>query len=88
MNLDEQKRMLGNYRGRRYLACTAADLLSKVVENLGADDGTQLPPPEHSLPPMPSDAMRLEINNAVSLVLRLILATNDGGCSHQTLPRY
>ena len=88
MTIDEEKRLLGNYRGRRLLACRAADTLSHVVEHLGFDDGSELPPPDHALPKMPTDAMRAELQNAVSLVLRLLLAANDGGCSPQRLPRF
>lgn len=88
MTLDEEKRMLGGYRGRRYLACRAADALSRIVDNLGVEDGTDLPPSDRSLPSQPTDAMRLELNNAVSLILRMILAANDGGCSPQRLQRF
>lgn len=88
MTLDEQKRMLGSYRGRRFLACNAADVLSKVVENIGLENGEDLPPPDRALPEPPTDAMRREIGNAVSLVLRMILAANDGGCSPQRLQRF
>lgn len=88
MTLDEEKRMLGSYRGRRFLMCRAADVLDKVVEHLGADDGSDLPPPERSLPDAPTDAMRRELHNAVALVMRLLMAANDGGGSPARLPRF
>lgn len=88
MDYEQEKQLLGNYRGRRLLACRAADSLSAVVEHIGLDDGTELPPPDRSLPAPPTDAIRREIENAVALVLRLILASNDGGCSPQRLPRF
>jgi hypothetical protein len=84
----EEKRMLSNYRGRRFMACRAADVLSQVVAHLGLDDGSELPPPNRSLPPTPSDAVRLEIENAVALLLRTILAHNDGGVSPSKLNRF
>lgn len=88
MTHEEKNCMLGNFRGRRLLACLAADTLSAVVEAIDRDDGSERPLPGQTLPAPPTEAMRRELDNAVSLVLRLILAVNDGGCSPQRLPRF
>lgn len=88
MELAEEKRMCQNYRGRRFLACRAVDTLERVIENLGVEDGSQLPHPDRDFLPPPSDAVRLEVQNAASNLLRLILALNDGGTSRQKLQRF
>lgn len=78
-----------NYRGRRYQACNAAQVLHDIVEQLGVeDDPSMLPIPGQPLQPVPSAAQKRELQNLVALTLRMILLHNDGGCSPQTLPRY
>lgn len=86
MTIDEERQLLGNYRGRRLLACRAAEMLDNIVESIGLDDGKELHP--RPLPDPPTDAMRCELGNAVALILRMILAANDGGCAPQRLHRF
>lgn len=88
MASDSNDRMLKNYRGRRYLACSATDTLVRVIENLGVEDGSTLPPPDRDFKSAPSDAVRLEVHNAAANLLRLILALNDGSVSPQKLNRH
>ena len=76
--------MLRNWRGRRYLACRAIGDLEQVIDHLGHDDGTQLPP-EFGLPAAPTDLLRNEIKNAAAHLLRLVNIHNDGHVSIQTL---
>lgn len=87
MDLEEQKRMSQNWRGRRYLACQAFDDIERVIENIGAEDGSQLPPTDRDVQPI-SDAMKRELQNSAVALLRMILTANDGGCSPQTLRRF
>lgn len=87
MTLDERNRMLKNWRGRRLLACQAADLLHEVAGALAEDDGSQPPPPGAQLPTT-TESQRRELQNAVALVLRMTLLMNDGSVSHQELRRY
>lgn len=86
MKLEEQKRMAQGWRGRRFLACHAADQLERVIENLGRDNGADLPPP-NGLPEI-SDTTREEIKNQAAVLLRMILAANDGLVSPQRLRHY
>lgn len=88
MASDSNDKMLQNYRGRRYLACSAIDTVVRVIDNLGVEDGSTLPPPDNDFKPAPSDAVRLEIHNAAVNLLRLILAVNDGRVSRQMLRRH
>lgn len=86
--LAKERDELGNYRGRRLVACQAVDKLHAVVEAIDRDDGSQLPIPGRTMPGPLQEAMRNELFNAVALTLRLILTANDGGCSPQRLPRF
>lgn len=88
MPSDSHTKTLKNYRGRRLLTCRAADTLGQVVAHLGVEEGTTLPAPgkEHVQPP--SDALRHELDNAVTNLMRLILAVNDGGCSPSKLNKF
>lgn len=88
MDLEETRRMRRNYRGRRYLACRATDELHQVIESLGDDDGSELPPPDGTLPTAPPEPVRRELQNMAANLLRLILLHNDGRVSPQRLHRY
>lgn len=88
MTLEERRRMQRNYRGRRLLACRAAEALHEVIEALGEDDGSELPPVNATLPPTPSEAQKRELQNMAANLLRMILLLNDGQISPQTLRRY
>lgn len=82
----DERRMLGNYRGRRLIACRAAEALREVIEALGREnDPKELPIPDHVMPPPPDEATRRELTNLVTSVLRLILVHNDGQMSNQRL---
>jgi hypothetical protein len=85
--ISQEQRMLSNYRGRRIVAFQAAEMLDKVVKNLGVEDGSQLPL-EDGLPPAPSEAVRGELLNGISHLLRLILVLNDGHVSSDKLKRF
>lgn len=87
MNLDEEKRLLAGWRGRRLLACRAGDLLRAVAEALGEDDGSCLPP-DGELPAPPSEAQRNELCNAITSLQRMILLWNDGHVSPSRLQRF
>lgn len=82
--IDEEKRLRSNWRGRRLLACRAVDQLTGVIAHLGEDDGTTLPP-EGGLPTPPTDSLRAEIENAATNLLRLVLIHNDGHVSPHSL---
>jgi len=84
----ERQRMLKGYRGRRFLACRAADTLHDVCGALASDDGSDLPLPDRPLPTPPSAAEIRELQNAVALILRMILLRNDGCISPQELRRF
>lgn len=90
----EQKE-LQNYRGRRLRACRAAEDLHAIIQALGADDGTHLPPvtdprvkDQPPLPAAPSAMQKAELQNMTANLLRMILLWNDGGVSPAKLPRY
>jgi hypothetical protein len=84
-----EKRQLENYRGRRLRACVAADDLHAIIEQLGVEnDPSILPIPDHVMPAAPPDAIKREMQNTVSNLLRLILLYNDGQVSPQKLQRW
>lgn len=87
MDLAEELRMRKNWRGRRFIACRAIAQLDAVIESLGVDDGSELPPDE-GLPQPPSDAMIAEIRNTAANLLRIVLLHNDGSVSPQRLNRF
>lgn len=87
MTYEEKRRMLKNWRGRRYLACTAADQLRNVIEWLGTEDGSELPP-DGGVPPRPAVGVALEIENMITSVQRLILLLNDGNVSQSRLQSF
>jgi len=84
IDYEEEKRLLNNWRGRRLLACRAVDTLVHVIENIGKEDGSQLPP-DTGLPSPPNPALRREFRNVAATLLRLILLSNDGHVSPMTL---
>ncbi|MDK1386365.1 hypothetical protein QN224_13195 [Sinorhizobium sp. 8-89] len=86
IDLEDRRRMVKGWRGRRLLACRAADILDEVVRELGADNGADLPP-EGGLPPV-SQAVKIELENSVANLLRMILALNDGHTSGSRLQRF
>jgi hypothetical protein len=86
MGLAERDCLLQNWRGRRLLACRAADELEKVIAAIGDEDGTTLPP-ENGLP-YASPGVKAELQNTVANLLRLILLMNDGHVSSHKLQRY
>ncbi|RUX02345.1 hypothetical protein EOA27_32280 [Mesorhizobium sp. M2A.F.Ca.ET.037.01.1.1] len=79
--------MSRNYRGRRLMACQAADDLHRVIDAIGVEDGSTLPLPE-GMPAVPAPAIKREMQNGVATLLRLILLHNDGHISPQTLKRF
>jgi len=84
IDFDEEFRLRKNWRGRRLLACRAVDSLIGVIENIGNEDGSQLPP-DDGLPPPPNPALRRELKNMAASLLRFILLSNDGHVSTSTL---
>lgn len=77
-----------NYRIRRIEAYRAFELLEKVIDNLGVEDGSQLPLPDMSLPVTPTEAHKNEMKNAATTLLRTILIWNDGNVSRSELQRW
>jgi hypothetical protein len=77
---------LKNWRSRRLRACRAADELESIINSLGLEDGSELPP-EGGLPTI-SEAHRHELRNAASLLLRMVLVANDGHISPAKLQRW
>jgi hypothetical protein len=84
MDLDEKRRLLGNWRGRRLLACWATDLLRDVITALANDDGSHLPP-DGGMPTPPSAAHIREMENQATALMRTILLWNDGAVSPHSL---
>jgi hypothetical protein len=77
--------LLRNWRGRRLIACRLHDALLEVIAHLGDEDGSVLPPVDSVVPAPPSDAMRSDLQNSATVLLRLILEFNDGNVSPQRL---
>tara|TARA_R110000737_G_scaffold253548_1_gene262900 strand:- start:78 stop:344 length:267 start_codon:yes stop_codon:yes gene_type:complete len=88
MALNKDETMRKNWRGRRLLACRAAEDLHMIIRDLGLEDGSQLPPNGQGFTPPPSDPVRLEMQNTAANLLRMILAHNDRGCSPSKLNRF
>lgn len=88
MDYEDQKRMTKGWRGRRYLACRAVSVLDDVIDQLGMDDGVN--PPPDGLPGLPaiSEGMRTELHNSAAVLLRMILASNDGRTSGTRLQSF
>jgi hypothetical protein len=82
------KARFDNYRIRRIEAYNAFELLEKVIDNLGVEDGSQAPLPDMPLPVTPSDAHKNEMKNAATALLRMILIWNDGNVSRSGLQRW
>ena len=85
MELNERRRLLQNWRGRRFLACRASDDLRSVCMALGDGDGSELPPTDTNPLPEVSPALKAELENAVVTVLRLIMIANEGNVSPSRL---
>lgn len=81
MDFQEKDRLAKNWRGRRLLACRAAEDMQRVINALADDDLSNGAPPA----PAPNAAVRNELNNQMASLLRLFLILNDGGVSNQTL---
>jgi hypothetical protein len=78
-----------NYRGRRLYAYDAVNELHQIIDALGVEeDRTILPIPDTKMPPPPSEAVKLELHNMATSLLRLILAHNDGQLSPTKLQGY
>jgi hypothetical protein len=77
---------LKNWRSRRLRACRAADEFDSIINALGLEDGSELPP-EYGLPTI-SEAHRHELRNAAALLLRMVLVANDGHISPAKLQRW
>ena len=77
-----------NYRIRRIEAYRAFELLEKIIDNLGVEDGTCLPLPDMPLPVTPSEAHKNELKNAATTLLRTILIWHDGNVSPSGLQRW
>ena len=86
MDIDDERRMVKGWRGRRLLACRATDTLARIIEGLGVDDGSDCPP-ERGIPPI-TEGMRIELHNHAANLLRMILAMNDGSTSGTRLQRW
>lgn len=86
MDLDEERRLVTGWRGRRLLACRATDSLERVIGNLGNDDGSDCPP-DGGLPSV-TESQRRELGNMAALLLRMILGANDGHVSSSRLQRF
>lgn len=86
IDYDERKRMVKGWRGRRLLACRAADVFEEVIRELGEDNGKDCPPAGGV--PAVSPGIRAELANAVANLLRLTLLMNDGNVSPQKLNRF
>lgn len=82
---NERERMLKNYRGRRYMVCTAIADVRAVIDSLGIEDGSVLPPVDGEFNPVPPKQVRDELNNMATALLRLVLILNDGHVSADKL---
>lgn len=78
--------MVKGWRGRRLMACRAVDTLDRIIENLGIDNGADLPP-ERGFPCV-TEGLRNELHNQAAVLLRTILALNDGNTSGARLQRW
>jgi hypothetical protein len=86
--LEQKKRMLGGYRGRRYVACVAIADLCDVIKALGSEDKSDLPLPGGDYKEPPSPQVINELQNTAANLLRMILIFNDGRISPQKLNRF
>lgn len=86
MRVSDEER-LGNWRTRRLLACTLVADLRTVIEHLGTDDGSELPPSDSAAAPI-TDDMRRELSNAATVLLRQVLLFNDGRVSPAVMRKF
>lgn len=87
MTLEEENQLIAGWRGRRFLACGAADLLVRIIAGLADDNGNDLPP-DRGLPPRPSAMQIAEMQNTTTNLLRTILLWNDGYVSPSKINRF
>lgn len=88
MDYEETRRMMTSMRGRRYLACRALQEVEQVIENLPDGPYSQLR--ENSFcaeGPFPGSSaqMKHEMRMMTRVLLRMILAQNDGRISHDKI---
>lgn len=83
--INEEKRLLSSFRGRRLLVCQALDQVKKVIDFIGVEEDPKNIIPEGGLPPTPNDQVKNEMKNLTSVLLRLILTHNDGHMSKDEL---
>lgn len=85
MELEEKRRLLESWRGRRLLVCRAIETIDSAIENLGTNEGDPYP---EGFDPEVSDSLKRELQNSAANLLRLFLILNDGHVSSQKLPRF
>jgi hypothetical protein len=78
MTYDQQRRALGNWRGRRLLLCRGTDLLRQVINAMGEDDGS-LPACDPCPVPAPSRRQRADLLALNDLLRSMMMGVNDGG---------
>lgn len=74
-----------HWRGRRLVACQAADQLRSVVTHLDQDDGRY---PRTAVPPIVAPNQQNELINLINVTLRMILVANDGEISQVRLQTF
>ncbi len=82
------KKSLKNFRGRRYVVCSAIGEIQDAIDHLGQNDPAELYPelhPEDFGPPTPNDMLKQELKNVSACLLRTFLLYNDGHVSSQEL---
>jgi len=88
MSLEEQNRMLKTFRGRRFIACRAADLLRDVIRELPEGPYSQMQDGHNVRQEgLPGSTLhqKAELENMANLLLRMILTANDGSISPSKL---
>jgi hypothetical protein len=78
-----EEKDLSNWRARRLHTCRLADDLMKIIEYLGVDDGSV-----EKGKGAPTPAVKQELRNQCTVLMRTILAHNDGGCAPADLQRF
>ncbi|MBY3543699.1 hypothetical protein HFN71_28875 [Rhizobium laguerreae] len=86
MQFEDEQRLSKKWRGRRLLACRAADTFDRIIDELGLDDGSDLPP-DSGIPKI-TEGLRIELHNQVAVLLRMILTMNDNATSGSRLQRW
>lgn len=83
MNIEQERKMRNNWRGRRYIACTAMSQIRGVIESLGEEDGSEILP--EGFESVASDQIKNELINQANTLLRMIILLNDGSISDSKL---